>query len=75
MLTEEVLSHPCRALTEGQRRAYFDDGAVLVEGAIGAAWLDRLRAASAEAVDRARRLRESKLMLFFMKQLSKLFNL
>ena len=59
MLTEEVLSHPCRALTEGQRRAYFDDGVVLVEGAIGAAWLDRLRAASAEAVDRARRLRES----------------
>ena len=59
MLTEDVLSHPCRVLTEAQRQAYFDDGAVLVEGAVDAAQLARLRAASAEAVRGARGLVES----------------
>lgn len=59
MRTEEVLSHPCRVLTEAQRQAYFDDGAVLVEGAVRGSWLERLRAASAAAVDAARDLAES----------------
>ena len=59
MRAEEVLSHPCRVLTEAQRRAYFDDGAVLVEGAVRGPWLERLRGASAAAVDAARDLAES----------------
>ena len=59
VLTDEVLAHPCRALTEAQRRAYFDDGAVLVEGAVSAAQLEGLRAASAAAVEAARGLAQS----------------
>ena len=59
MLIEDVLSRPPRMLSEAARRSYFDDGVVLVEGAIGRAWLDRLRDASAEMVERSRGLRES----------------
>ncbi len=54
MTPEDILSHPARVLTPEQRRYYFDNGYVVAEGAIGRPWLDRLRAASAEMVERAR---------------------
>ena len=59
MTPEDILAHPARVLTPQQRRCYFDNGYVVVEGAIGRPWLDRLRAASAEMVERARPLTQS----------------
>lgn len=59
MTPEDILSHPARVLTPEQRRYYFDNGYVVVKGAIGGPWLDRLRAASAEMVERARPLTQS----------------
>jgi ectoine hydroxylase-related dioxygenase (phytanoyl-CoA dioxygenase family) len=59
MTPEDILSHPARVLTPEQRRYYFDNGYVVVEGAIGRPWLDRLRDASAEMVERARPLTQS----------------
>ncbi len=59
MLTEQVLARPAQVLTDAQRRAYFDDGLVLVEDAIDRACLDALRAAAAETVAAARHLTAS----------------
>lgn len=59
MLTEEVLAHPTKILTEAQRAAYFDDGFVLVEGAISDDWLARLRGASDVLIDRSRTVTEN----------------
>ena len=59
MLEADVLKHPARALTGAQRARFFEDGAVAVEGAVGADWLGRLRAAAAEATERSRGLAES----------------
>jgi ectoine hydroxylase-related dioxygenase (phytanoyl-CoA dioxygenase family) len=54
MTPDQVLSHPPRVLTQAQREAYFRDGFVVVEGAVGDAWLKRLREASEAMVDRSR---------------------
>src|SRR5262245_21208621 len=59
MTPEDILSHPARVLTPEQRRYYFDQGYVVVEGAIGKPWLDRLRDASTEIVERSRPLTQS----------------
>ncbi len=56
MLEQDILKHPALLLTEDQRRQYFEDGAVLVEGAIPERWLLRLRAATAAAVERSRQV-------------------
>ena len=54
MTPDDILSHPARVLTEVQRKDYFANGYVKVEGAVSREWLDRLRAASAEIVERSR---------------------
>ena len=59
MTPDDILSHPARVLTPEQRHYYFDHGYVVVEGAIGKPWLDRLRDASAEMVERSRPLTQS----------------
>lgn len=59
MLTEEVLTYPTRVLTEAQRDAYFEDGFVLVEGAINNDWLVRLREASEALIERSRAATEN----------------
>ena len=59
MTPEDILSHPARVLTPEQRHYYFDYGYVVVEGAIDTPWLDRLRGASAEMVERSRPLARS----------------
>lgn len=59
MLTEDVLAHPARTLTEDQRRYYFENGAVRVTGFVSDDWLARLRAASDEMIERSRRLSEN----------------
>lgn len=59
MLERDVLKHPTTVLSKKQREQYFEEGAVLVEGAVSKAWLNRLRAASAEIIERSRSITRS----------------
>lgn len=46
MLTEEILRHPARVLSEAQRRDYFAKGYLAVPGLVPAEWIARLTACS-----------------------------
>jgi ectoine hydroxylase-related dioxygenase (phytanoyl-CoA dioxygenase family) len=59
MTPDEVISHPARVLTQQQRESYFELGYVHVEGIVGDKWLNRLRVAMDEFVERSRALAES----------------
>lgn len=54
MTPEQILSIPPRVLSQRQRESYFEDGFLLLEGAIDAHWLQRLRAATDRLVERSR---------------------
>ena len=54
MTPEAVLSHPPRILSQKQREFYFAEGYLLVERAIPMEWVERLRDATAEMVERGR---------------------
>jgi ectoine hydroxylase-related dioxygenase (phytanoyl-CoA dioxygenase family) len=56
MTPEDILAHPPRVLTGTQRERYFNCGYVVVTGLLSGDWLDRLRAATAEMVEKARPL-------------------
>jgi len=56
MSPEEILAIPPRVLTQEQREFYFREGYILLPGVIDAAWLERLRAATAELVERSRQV-------------------
>lgn len=59
MNPEEILARQPHVLTRAQQEFYFENGYLLVESLIGAEWLDRLRAATDEMVDRSRALTQS----------------
>jgi ectoine hydroxylase len=54
MTPEEILSIAPKVLTQAQREHYFSDGYLLLEGVINPQWLQRLRAATNELVERSR---------------------
>ncbi len=54
MLTEEVLAHPPKALSQEQRQFYFDNGYLSLDSIVPMAWVERLRAATEEMVERSR---------------------
>ena len=54
MTPEDILSHPARVLSDGQRRRYFETGFLAAPGLIGGAWLDRLNALSRQFVEDSR---------------------
>lgn len=54
MTPDEIRAIPCRTLDPATRERYLADGAVCVERAVGAPWLDRLREAVARLVERSR---------------------
>ena len=54
MTLEEILAHPPRVLSEAQRARYFEQGYLHLERFIPEEWVQRLRAATAEMVERAR---------------------
>ncbi len=54
MLTEEVLAHPPKALSQEQRQFYFDTGYLSLDSIVPMAWVERLRAATEEMVERSR---------------------
>ena len=59
MLMEDVLKHPTRVLSEEQRRRFFDDGCLVVEGLVDGTWLDRLHAAMEANIESSRVVTES----------------
>lgn len=59
MQPEAILAHPAVRLTEDERRHYFEQGYVGLEGAISPSWTERLRAAMAELVEASRGRTES----------------
>ena len=43
MTRDEIVSHPCRALTSEQREHYFERGFVALESLLERVWLQRMR--------------------------------
>ena len=56
MTPEQVLSHKPRVLSQKQREAYFAEGYLLLERIIPDEWVQRLRAATEELVERSRKV-------------------
>ncbi|NIO39256.1 MAG: phytanoyl-CoA dioxygenase family protein, partial [Burkholderiales bacterium] len=54
MLMEDVLKHPSRVLSKAQRKQFFDDGCLVVEGLVADQWLERLHAAMDANVEASR---------------------
>lgn len=59
MTPEQVLSHPPRVLTQKQRESYFSEGYLLLEKIVPQEWIERLRAATEELVERSRKVAKS----------------
>ena len=59
MKRDEILSQPCRILTPEQRELYFEQGFVALESLLGEEWLQRVRGALAELVQRSAELADS----------------
>jgi hypothetical protein len=59
MTPERVRQHSPLVLDQRQRERYFADGFIMVEGHVGPAWLDRLRAVVAAKIDESRALTAS----------------
>lgn len=59
MLTQDILKHPTRCLSEAQREQFFEDGCAVIEGAVDEGWIERLRQAMQDMVEASRELRES----------------
>jgi ectoine hydroxylase len=59
MKIDKILSSQPRILTQAQREHFFEHGYLLVPGAAPAAWLERLRFAIAELVEKSRSLTQS----------------
>src|SRR6476620_11405229 len=54
MKPQDVLAHPANVLSDAQRRAFFKQGFVVLPEHVPERWLARLRAATAELLDRSR---------------------
>lgn len=59
MLQDQVLSHPARVLSEDQRAQFFEQGYLVLPDFVPAEWLQRLRQAQAELLERSRALTQS----------------
>jgi hypothetical protein len=59
MKPEDVMRHPLNVLTETQRRRFFSSGYLVLPDYVPQKWLDRLRRATAELLDRSREVRQS----------------
>jgi hypothetical protein len=59
MKPEDVMRHPLNVLTQAQRAAYFRDGYLALPGYVPESWLHRLRAATADLLERSRAVTQS----------------
>ena len=58
MTPEQILSIKPKMLTQKQREFYFENGYILLEKLLSDEWIERLRAATDEMVDRSRGIDE-----------------
>lgn len=59
MTPEAILDVPPRVLTQAQREQYFEDGFLILPGIIPEEWINRLRDATSELIERSRQVTES----------------
>ena len=59
MIPEDILSHKSKILTQPQREFYFENGYIVLEKIIPQEWIDRLRVATDEIVERSRSITKS----------------
>ena len=59
MTPEQVLACPPRVLTQAQREFYFSEGYLLLERILPDEWIQRLRAATDELIERSRKVTKS----------------
>ncbi|MGH6738482.1 MAG: phytanoyl-CoA dioxygenase family protein, partial [Bradyrhizobium sp.] len=59
MTPEQILSVKPRILTQKQREFYFENGYILLEKILPDSWVERLRAATDEMVDKSRKVAKS----------------
>lgn len=59
MLEADILKHKVRTMTSQQRDQFFEDGCLVIENAIDDKWLDKLRAAMDDMIDKSRSVTES----------------
>ncbi len=59
MLPDDICKFAPEAMTEAERDRFFEDGCLVLENAIAADWLARLRAAVDEMIERSRALTEN----------------
>ena len=59
MTPEEILAIKPRVLTQKQRELYFENGYILLEKFLPDSWIERLRAATDEMVDKSRSVSKS----------------
>ena len=59
MKPEQILARPPRVLTQEQRESYFERGYVSVESLVSGEWLERLRAVTAEFIEKSREVEGS----------------
>jgi len=59
MIPEDILSHKSKVLTRQQREFYFKNGYLILENIIPQEWVNRLRVATDEIVDRSRSMTKS----------------
>ena len=59
MTPAEILKIPARILTQQQREHYFEQGYLILPGMIPDSWLNKLRAANEELIERSRQVTRS----------------
>jgi len=59
MLPDQILRHAPTVLSEADRRFFFDNGYLALPGFVPAPWLDQLRQATAELIDKSRERSQS----------------
>ena len=59
MHPEDILTHPAARLSDSERRSYFTNGYLALDGAISPGWIVRLRAATHDVIARSREITES----------------
>lgn len=59
MTPEQVLEEKPRVLSQKQRERYFEEGYLLVEGAVPMDWIEQIRAVTVEMVERSRLQKKS----------------
>jgi phytanoyl-CoA dioxygenase PhyH len=59
MTPEQILAQPPRVLSQAQRESYFGDGYLLLPKIVPVEWIERLRAATDELIERSRSVKKS----------------